>query len=109
MASEGTTAKVADRLSQSILSVYNLADLIRNTSPIQASSKLPKELLAKAPSIKNTGMLLQQMPGVIAALDAHSDKSLLSLSELETVLLLLNNKESEVEQSSSKKDGQQDS
>ncbi|KAI5065087.1 hypothetical protein GOP47_0019782 [Adiantum capillus-veneris] len=90
MAFEGTTAKVADRLSQSVLSVHNLAELIRNTSPIQANAKLPKELLAKASSIKNTGVLLQQMPGVIAALDAHSDKSLVSFSELETILSLLN-------------------
>eukprot|EP00250_Pteridium_aquilinum_P014880 c22257_g1_i1 orf=120-458(+) len=96
--SEGTTAKVADRLSHCVLSVSNLAELIRNTSPTQAIAKLPKELLAKAPSITNTGMLLQQMPGVIAALDAHLDKSLVSLSELETIISLLDDKVNAVKQ-----------
>ncbi|KAH7279436.1 hypothetical protein KP509_37G019800 [Ceratopteris richardii] len=76
MASEGTTAKVAERLSQTVLSVYTLTDLIRSVSPIEVDSNLSKELLAKASNIKNTGILLRQMPSVIAALDAHSDKSI---------------------------------
>lgn len=44
------------------------------------------------------------MPCVIAALDAHSDKSLLSLSKLETIVSLLDNKVDEVEKPNTKKD-----
>lgn len=92
--SPGITGRVNDRLSNSILSLSNLAQLIRDTSPTEGLSKLPKELLAKTPNVKNTGQILEQMPIAIVALDAHLDKALESLSELRTVRSLLLKKDS---------------
>ncbi|KAJ4826782.1 hypothetical protein Tsubulata_034769 [Turnera subulata] len=57
-------------------------------------SKLPKNLLAKASTIKNTGQVLEQMPRVISALDAHMESGLQSVPHLQTVIQLLANMES---------------
>ncbi|KAK9266925.1 hypothetical protein L1049_027184 [Liquidambar formosana] len=56
--------------------------------------KLPKNLLAKASTIKNTGQVLEQMPRVISSLDAHIERGLQSVPHLETVIQLLANMES---------------
>ncbi|KAI7751827.1 hypothetical protein M8C21_005848 [Ambrosia artemisiifolia] len=53
--------------------------------------KLPKNLLAKASTIKNTQKVLEQMPSVISSLDAYMDSGLQSVSHLETVTRLLSN------------------
>ncbi|KAJ0539263.1 hypothetical protein HanHA300_Chr08g0284361 [Helianthus annuus] len=53
--------------------------------------KLPKNLLAKASTIKNTQQVLEQMPSVISSLDAYMDTGLQSVSHLETVTRLLSN------------------
>ncbi|RVX00184.1 Tobamovirus multiplication protein 2B [Vitis vinifera] len=46
-------------------------------SNLQAQlTKLPKNLLAKTSTIKNTGQLLEQMPRVISSLDAHIESGL---------------------------------
>ncbi|XP_028762481.1 tobamovirus multiplication protein 2B-like [Neltuma alba] len=59
---EGTAkAVVADQISQA-------AQLV----------KLPKNLLAKASTIKNTEQVLGHMPGVISTLDAHMESGLRS-------------------------------
>lgn len=53
--------------------------------------KLPKNLLAKTSTIKNTGQVLEQMPRVISSLDAHMDNGLQSAPHLKTVTQLLDN------------------
>eukprot|EP00249_Psilotum_nudum_P036547 c7946_g1_i1 orf=144-488(+) len=94
-ASNGRTAKamVADHLSQSIVSASNLVHLIRESSSAESLAKLPKELVGKTPNIKNTGGILEQMPRIITALDAHLDNGLESASQLDLVKSLLVNKE----------------
>ncbi|XP_024026525.1 tobamovirus multiplication protein 2B [Morus notabilis] len=104
MASTGTggssrenTAKtmVTDQISQAIQSTSNLLHLMQQSSPSQAQlMKLPKILLAKSPTIKNTGQLLEQMPRVISSLDAHMESGLQSVPHLQTVIQLLVNMES---------------
>ncbi|KAF5960106.1 hypothetical protein HYC85_001315 [Camellia sinensis] len=56
--------------------------------------KLPKNLLAKTSTIKNTGLVLEQMPRVISSLDAHMENGLQSVPHLKTVIQLLANIES---------------
>ncbi|KAE8728414.1 Tobamovirus multiplication protein 2B [Hibiscus syriacus] len=56
--------------------------------------KLPKNLLAKAPTIKNTGQMLELMPRAISSLNAHIDNGLQSVPHLKTVIQLLENMES---------------
>ncbi|KAL4590148.1 hypothetical protein LXL04_003069 [Taraxacum kok-saghyz] len=66
---------------------------LRNDDKIQLDNlvKLPKNLLAKASTIKNTQQVLEQMPQVISSLDAHMDHGLQSVPHLETVTRLLSN------------------
>ncbi|KAF6156808.1 hypothetical protein GIB67_033277 [Kingdonia uniflora] len=75
---EGTEkATVADQISQAVLSTSNLLQLMQQSSPSQALLiKLPKNLLMKTSTIKNTAQVLQQMPRVISSLDAHMDSGL---------------------------------
>ncbi|KAF6135458.1 hypothetical protein GIB67_015311 [Kingdonia uniflora] len=75
---EGTEkATVADQISQALLSTTNLLQLMQQSSLSQALLiKLPKNLLAKTSTIKNTAQVLQQMPRVISSLDAHMDSGL---------------------------------
>jgi len=76
-ASEGTTkGMVADHISQAVLSTSNLLHLMQQSSPTQGLVKLPKNLLAKTTNIKNTEQVLDQMPLVISALDAHLARAL---------------------------------
>ncbi|CAI0471137.1 unnamed protein product [Linum tenue] len=75
----GGTAKaaVAEQISQTVQSTFNLLQLMQETSPSQAQlSKLPKNLLAKASTMKNTGQILEQLPQVISTLDAHMENGL---------------------------------
>ncbi|PON43376.1 Tobamovirus multiplication protein 2B [Trema orientale] len=91
------TAKsvVSDQISQAIQSTSNLLHLMQTSSPTQTQlMKLPKNLLAKTPTIKNTGQLLEQMPRVISSLDAHMENGLQSVPHLQTVIRLLANMES---------------
>ncbi|XP_062078364.1 tobamovirus multiplication protein 2B [Humulus lupulus] len=95
--STGNTAKamVTDQISQAIQSTSNLLHLMQTSSPSQTQlMKLPKNLLAKTPTIKNTGQLLEHMPRVISSLDAHMEKGLQSVPHLQTVIQLLANMES---------------
>ncbi|XP_050377631.1 tobamovirus multiplication protein 2B [Argentina anserina] len=95
--SRENTAKgmVSDQISQAVLSTSNLLHLMQQSSPSQAQLiKLPKNLLLKSSTIKNTGHLLEQMPRVISSLDAHMETGLQSLPHLQTVIQLLANMES---------------
>ncbi|KAI3978422.1 hypothetical protein MKX01_013220 [Papaver californicum] len=56
--------------------------------------KLPKTLLAKTATIKNTAQVLEQMPRVISSLDAHMESGLQSVPHLKTVTQLLSTMES---------------
>ncbi|GFP83000.1 tobamovirus multiplication protein 2b [Phtheirospermum japonicum] len=95
---------VADQISQSVQSTSNILHLMLQSSPshfvvylyidISLQSqlmKLPKNLLAKTSTIKNTEMILQQMPQVISALDEHVENGLESVPHLNTVVQLLSN------------------
>ncbi|XP_059299214.1 tobamovirus multiplication protein 2B [Lycium ferocissimum] len=83
---------VSDQISQSIQSTSNLLHLMLQSSPSQAElMKLPKSLFAKTPTIKNTELVLEQLPRVISALDAHMDNGLQSVPQLKTVMQLLSN------------------
>ncbi|ONK72249.1 uncharacterized protein A4U43_C04F17390 [Asparagus officinalis] len=55
--------------------------------------KFPKNLLAKASTIRNTGQVLEQLPRVISSLDAYTENSLQSAPQLKTVSQLLSNME----------------
>ncbi|KAG5228741.1 tobamovirus multiplication protein [Salix suchowensis] len=86
---------VADQISQAVQSTSNLLHLMQQSSPSQAKlMKLPKNLLAKASTIKNTGQVLDQMPKLISSLDAHMDSGLKSVPHLRTAVQLLANMES---------------
>ncbi|KAL5778865.1 hypothetical protein ACOSQ2_009602 [Xanthoceras sorbifolium] len=93
---EGTAkAMVADQITQAIQSTSNLLHLMQQSSPFQVQlMKLPKNLLAKTSTIKNTGQVLEQMPRVISSLDAHMEHGLQSVPHLKTVSQLLANMES---------------
>ncbi|CAI9290610.1 unnamed protein product [Lactuca saligna] len=83
---------VTDQISQAVLSTSNLLHIMLQSSPSQDKLvKLPKNLLAKASTIKNTQQVLEQMPLVISSLDAHMDHGLQSVPHLETVTRLLSN------------------
>ncbi|KMT11717.1 hypothetical protein BVRB_5g106530 [Beta vulgaris subsp. vulgaris] len=92
---EGTAkASVADQISQSIQSTSNLLQLMQQSSPSQGHlAKLPKNLLAKTDTIRNTGQVLQQLPLVISSLDAYMENGLHSIPHLKTVTQLLANME----------------
>ncbi|KAB2632189.1 tobamovirus multiplication protein 2B [Pyrus ussuriensis x Pyrus communis] len=95
--SRGNTAKalVSDQISQAVQSTSNLLHLMQQSSPSQAQLiKLPKNLLVKTSTIKNTGQLLGQMPRVISSLDAYMENGLQSVPHLQTVIQLLENMES---------------
>ncbi|KAL3850019.1 hypothetical protein ACJIZ3_011901 [Penstemon smallii] len=86
---------VADQISQSVQSTSNLLHLMLQSSPSHAQlMKLPKNLLAKTSTIKNTELVLEQMPQVISSLDAHVESGLQSVPHLNTVVQLLSNMQS---------------
>ncbi|WCJ30663.1 Protein kinase protein with adenine nucleotide alpha hydrolases-like domain [Euphorbia peplus] len=88
-------ATVAEHISEAVQSTSNLLQLMQQSSASQALlTKLPKNLIAKASTVKNTGQVLEQMPQVISSLDAHMDNGLESLPHLKTVIQLLTNMES---------------
>ncbi|XP_018849231.2 tobamovirus multiplication protein 2B-like [Juglans regia] len=88
-------ASVADQIFQTVQSTSNLLHLMQQSSASQAQlRKLPKNLLAKTSIIKNTGQVLEQMPHVIASLDAHMENGLHSVPHLQPVVQLLANMES---------------
>lgn len=93
---EGTAkAMVADQISQTVQSTSNLLHLMQQSSSSQAQlRKLPKNLLAKTTTIRNTGHVLEQMPRVISSLDAHMENGLQSVPHLQPVIQLLANMES---------------
>ncbi|XP_009378972.2 tobamovirus multiplication protein 2B [Pyrus x bretschneideri] len=71
---------VSDQISQAVLSTSSLLHLMEQSSPSQAQlTKLPKNLLLKTSTIKNTGQLLEQMPRVISSLDAYMENGLQSV------------------------------
>ncbi|KOM42647.1 hypothetical protein LR48_Vigan05g025100 [Vigna angularis] len=86
----GGTAKatVAEQISQAVQSTSNLLHLMQHSSPAQAQLvKLPKNLLAMVPTIKNTEQILEQLPKVISSLDAHMENG---LQKSESSLVYLN-------------------
>lgn len=88
-------AVVAEQISQTVQSTSNLLHLMQNSSPTQAKLvKLPKNLLAKVSTIKNTEQVLEQLPRVISSLDAHMENGLQNVPQLKTVVQLLANMES---------------
>lgn len=93
---EGSAKTIAaDQISQAIQSTSNLLHLMLQSSPAQVELlKLPRSLLAKTPTIKNTELVLEQLPHVISSLDAHVDDALQSVPHLKTVIQLLSNIES---------------
>ncbi|TYI66390.1 hypothetical protein E1A91_D09G220900v1 [Gossypium mustelinum] len=93
---EGTAkSTVNEQISQAVLSTSNLLYLMQQSSPSRTQlMKLPKILLAKTPTIKNTGQMLELMPRAISSLDAHIDNGLQSVPHLKTVIQLLENMES---------------
>ncbi|XP_022736849.1 tobamovirus multiplication protein 2B [Durio zibethinus] len=93
---EGTAKSiVTEQISQAVQSTSNLLHLMQQSSPSQTQlMKLPKNLLAKTPTIKNTGQMLELMPRAISSLDAHIDSGLQSAPHLKTVIQLLENMES---------------
>ncbi|KAL3647672.1 Tobamovirus multiplication protein 2B [Castilleja foliolosa] len=89
---ESAKSAVADQISQSVQSTSNILHLMLQSSPSHSQlMKLPKNLLAKTSTIKNTEMILQQMPQVISALDEHVENGLHSVPHLNTVVQLLSN------------------
>ncbi|XP_071701106.1 tobamovirus multiplication protein 2B-like [Rutidosis leptorrhynchoides] len=83
---------VTDQITQAVLSTSNLLHIMLQSSPSQDNLvKLPKNLLAKTTTIKNTQRVLEQMPLVISSVDEHMDHGLQSVSRLETVTRLLSN------------------
>ncbi|XP_050232652.1 tobamovirus multiplication protein 2B isoform X2 [Mercurialis annua] len=89
---DAAKATVTEHISQSVQSTSNLLHLMQASSSSQAQlAKLPKNLLAKASVIKNTGQALEQMPGVISSLDAHMEHGLQSVTHLRTIIQLLEN------------------
>ncbi|KAL9242708.1 hypothetical protein vseg_016683 [Gypsophila vaccaria] len=93
---EGTAkTMVSEQISQAIQSTSNLLHLIQHSSHSQAQlAKLPKRLMAKTDTIRNTGQVLQQLPLVISSLDAYTEHGLHSIPHLKTVSQLLENMES---------------
>ncbi|XP_058085833.1 tobamovirus multiplication protein 2B isoform X1 [Magnolia sinica] len=75
---EGTAkATVSDQISQAVQSTSNLLQLMQRSSPSQALLiKLPKTLLDKASTIKNTGQAIDEMPRVISSVDAYMESGL---------------------------------
>ncbi|KAJ8754378.1 hypothetical protein K2173_002829 [Erythroxylum novogranatense] len=95
--SRGGTAKanVAEHIAQAVQSTSNLLHLMQQSSSSQAQlRKLPKNLVEKASTIKNTGQVLEQLPHVISFLEAHVENGLQSVPHLKTVSQLLSNMES---------------
>ncbi|WVY99580.1 hypothetical protein V8G54_025650 [Vigna mungo] len=93
----GGTAKttVAEQISQAVQSTSNLLHLMQHSSPAQAQLvKLPKNLLAMVPTIKNTEQILEQLPKVISSLDGHMENGLQNVPHLKTVVQVLSNMES---------------
>ncbi|KAG5106739.1 hypothetical protein JHK82_043709 [Glycine max] len=83
----GGTAKatVAKQISQVVQSTSNLLQLMQHSSLAQAQLvKLPKNLLTKVPTIKNTEQVLEKLPGVISSLDAHMENGLQNVPHLKT-------------------------
>ncbi|KAI4373606.1 hypothetical protein MLD38_011714 [Melastoma candidum] len=90
------TAKaiVADQISQAVQSTSNLLRLIQQSSPSQGQlGKLPKNLLDRTATIRNTGQVLEQLPRVVSSLDEHMESALRSAPHLKTVTQLLANME----------------
>lgn len=88
-------AVVAEQISQTVQSTSNLLHLMQHSSPAQAKLvKLPKNLLAKVSTVKNTEQVLEQLPRVISSLDAHMENGLQNVPQLKTVVQLLANMES---------------
>ncbi|PKI46902.1 tobamovirus multiplication protein 2B [Punica granatum] len=86
---------VADQISQAVQSTSNLLHLMQQSTPSHAQLvKLPKNLLAKVPTIQNTRQVLEQMPQVVTSLDSHVENGLQSVPHLKTVAQLLTNMES---------------
>ncbi|KAF9621003.1 hypothetical protein IFM89_015825, partial [Coptis chinensis] len=75
---DGTAkAMVADHISHAVQSTSNLLHLMQQSSPSQAClMKLPKNLVAKTSTIRNTAQVLEQLPQVISSLDAPPEEGL---------------------------------
>ncbi|XP_074381245.1 tobamovirus multiplication protein 2B-like [Apium graveolens] len=84
---DSAKATVSDHLSQTIKSTSNLLQLMLQSSPSQAQlRKLPKNLVAKTSTIRNTRRVLNELPPVVSSLDAHTENGLKSGLHLNTIL-----------------------
>ncbi|MCL7033417.1 hypothetical protein MKW94_012586 [Papaver nudicaule] len=92
---EGTAkATVNDHLSQALQSTSNLLQLMQQSSPSQAHLlKLPKNLLAKTATIKNTSQVLEQMPRDTICFNHLSEWLHFIVPHLKTVTQLLSTME----------------
>ncbi|CAM6105537.1 unnamed protein product [Calypogeia fissa] len=86
-----STAKAvaAERSVQVVTTAANLMRLLKESAHSEMVGQLPKDLASKAPNIRSTGKLLEQMPAVIVALDTHIDDAIKSALHLGTVSRLL--------------------
>ncbi|KAG0451548.1 hypothetical protein HPP92_026375 [Vanilla planifolia] len=90
----GAKAIIEDQICQAVQSTSNLIHLMQESSPSQGLLvKLPKNVLAKAPVVKNTGHVLELLPHVISSLDAYMESSLQSAPHVKIVSQLLSNLE----------------
>lgn len=85
-------SSVTEQISQTVESTSNLLHLMQQSSPSQLYlAKLPKSLLSKTSTIKNTQQVLQHLPQLISSLDAHTEHGLHNVPQLKTVSQLLSN------------------
>ncbi|KAF3793210.1 Tobamovirus multiplication protein 2B [Nymphaea thermarum] len=91
---ESAKSVASEQLRQAIESTSSLLHLMQQSSSSQKRlAKLPRNLLEKASTVKNTGQVLHQMPRIISALDANLENGLHSAPHLKPVIQLLENME----------------
>ncbi|CAN6463810.1 unnamed protein product [Victoria cruziana] len=91
---ESAKSIASEQIRQAIESTSSLLNLMQQSSPSQKRlAKLPRNLLEKVSTIKNTGQVLHQMPRIISSLDANLENGLHSAPHLKPVMQLLENME----------------
>ncbi|XP_024516042.1 tobamovirus multiplication protein 2B-like isoform X1 [Selaginella moellendorffii] len=84
-----------DPVAQCALATLNVMRLLHDSSPCKSLERLPRDLSAKLPSIRNTGSLLHQMPAVVISLDTCLDSAVQNARLLKDVRRLLSSENSE--------------
>ncbi|GBG70216.1 hypothetical protein CBR_g6348 [Chara braunii] len=67
---------VSEKITESVQATIQLTQGLRRSSNVDEIAKFPKALATKNDNIVGTGQLLEQMPSVIAALDANLDAAI---------------------------------